>query len=152
MSNAYCERADQVKAKAEGAWLQLLISGLVIYILAAGVGLVLITFSDGTRQVFGNLRRSILQYMPQSSKPHYPVIQPPAEIETPAPRKPAPRPARMRPIAMPAKGSFGVQIINATQPESPVHDNPAVMTVSINDEQPVQTAKAPSRPSSGPAQ
>ncbi len=151
MSNSYTEQAVRSKPKSGGVWLELLISGLVVYIVAAGAGLVLIMFPDATRRIVGDIRQAILQYTPQSSKPRLPIIEPPPVAEKSPARKAAPRPAHLRPAAMPAKRNFGVQIINATQPEPAVRTSPAV-TVSIRDDQPVQTANAPARPSIRPAE
>jgi hypothetical protein len=150
VSDAYCGRASQ--SKPGGAWLQLLVSGLVVYVIAAAAGLVLVMFPDATRQVFGNIKQAILQYAPQKSKSRLPVIEPPVVAEKPSvATKPIRRPVRVRPVPTAPKGSFGVQIINATQPESPVRNARAVM-VSIDDDQPVQTASTPPRPSGTPAQ
>ncbi len=141
MSNTYCERVP----KSGGAWLQLLVSGLVIYILAAGAGLVFIMFPDATRQVFGDIRQAIWQYTPHSSKPRLPVIDPPVVAEKPAIKRPVPRPVHVRPAALPSNGNFGVQIINATQPEPPVRSSQAV-TLSIDNDRPAQATNAPVRP------
>lgn len=151
MKTAYFERAGVTKGKPGSAWLEMLISGLVVYIIAAGAGLVFIMFPDATRQVFGNMRQSILQYTPRSSKPQLPVIQP-AVVAEETPVKNVARPAaRVRPAIAPAKGHFGVRIIDAMQPESPVRTTEPVM-VSVREDRPVQTAKRRSKKPTAPAE
>jgi hypothetical protein len=150
LSNAYCERAGQVNPKAGGAWVQLLISGLVIYILAAGAGLAFMMYPDASRQAFGDIRRAFLQYAPQSSQPRLPELEPPAITESPTTRKPVQRPVHVRPVIRPVNGSFGVQVINVMQPESPVRNNSAV-TVTIDDDQLPTDSDTHPRLSNGPA-
>ncbi len=145
MSNSYIEHAGQSNAHPGGAWLELLISGLVVYIVAAGAGLVFLIFPEATRQVFGNIKQSLMQYAPQSSRPRVPVIEPPVVAEKAAVRKPVPRPVHVRRAPMPAHGKFGVQIIDATQPEAAVRTSPAV-TVSVDNGQPARPANTPAPP------
>lgn len=151
MTNAYCERAGVTKAKSGSAWLEMLISGLVVYIIAAGAGLVFIMFPDATRQIFGNIKQSFLQYAPHSSKPQLPVIQAPVTPEEPPVKNVARRPARVRPAIVPAKGRFGVQLIDASQPESPVRTT-APVTISVKEEGTAPTAKTRSRRTTPPAE